>query len=198
MANYCFCYRLKTFPPVILLSICKWRANGVPSVPVKAIPPHPPHPPSSALDWSIKWVLSINPNKRSCLTVGNLPPISSSFLRQTLTNWPLRSTAPRTLTRLSSRQYTAGIAIKASLLVRRTVQTSLYLTVVFQRIVMEASFPNLNAEMKHLERVQRLATWQLRGLRHVPYEERLRQLNLLSLERQRLRAEFKVFKSELD
>ncbi len=62
--------------------------------------------------------------------------------------------------------------------------------------------PTLRGDINQLERVQRLATRLVRGLRHVPYEERLRQLNLFSLERTRLRAAlilaFKIFKGEVD
>ncbi len=67
---------------------------------------------------------------------------------------------------------------------------------------MEANAPTLRADINQHERVQRVATRQVRGLRHVPYEARLRQLNLFSLERGRLRADlilaFKIFKGEVD
>ncbi len=47
----------------------------------------------------------------------------------------------------------------------------------------EANSPNLRADIKHHEGVQRLATWLVRGLRRGPYEDRFLQLNLLTLDR---------------
>ncbi len=40
-----------------------------------------------------------------------------------------------------------------------------------------------------MKRIQRLATRLVKGMRELPYEERLRRLNLLSLERRRLRGD---------
>ncbi len=67
---------------------------------------------------------------------------------------------------------------------------------------MEANTPTLGADINQLDSVQLLATRLVRGLRHVPYEERLRQLKLFQLERRCLRADlilaFKIFKGEVD
>ncbi len=67
---------------------------------------------------------------------------------------------------------------------------------------MKANAPTLKANKNQLERVQRLATRQVRGLRHVPYAERLRQLTHFSQERRRLRAHliltFQIFKGKID
>ncbi len=38
-----------------------------------------------------------------------------------------------------------------------------------------------------MERIQRLATRMVKGMRESPYEDRLRRLNIFSLERRRLR-----------
>ncbi len=67
---------------------------------------------------------------------------------------------------------------------------------------METNAPALRVEINQLEREQRLETRLMRGLRLVPYEERLRQLSLFSLECRRLRTDlimaFKIFKGEVD
>ncbi len=92
----------------------------------------------------------------------------------------------------------ANTAMRLHFMVRRsfcelskTAFIPLYCAIVRPHLehAMKANAPALRADTNQLEKVQRLATRLVSGLHHVPNQERLRQLNLFSLEHRCLRAD---------
>ncbi len=66
----------------------------------------------------------------------------------------------------------------------------------------QASSPYLQQDIALMERIQRLATRMVKGMKELPYEERIRRVNLFSLERRRLRGDlifaYSIFHERLD
>ena len=57
-------------------------------------------------------------------------------------------------------------------------------------LYLQVSGPQYRKDVELLERAQGMATKVIRGLEHLPYEDRLRELGLSSLEKRRLQGDF--------
>ncbi len=170
----------------------------------------------AAFRWSDDCDLPLNASKCSHISIGELPPSPLSLsdgteISEVDSTKDLGVTVTSTFKTSIHCQHAANRARRILFLLRRgfavltpEIFRPLYLALV--RPILEygqqATSPYLRRNIALMERIQRLATRMVKGMRELPYEERLRRLNIFSLERHRLRKDpiwaYNIFQGRLD
>ena len=160
-------------------------------------------------EWSNRWQMQFNINKCKVLSVGRDNPRSKYTLNHeevvrseyekdlgVIVNSDLRL-RKQCLEARNKANRVLGFIFRSVKSRRSDVILKLYLALVRPHLDYAVQFwsPHYRKDIGLLESVQRRMTKRIQGMRDIPYERRLRLLNLHSLERRRLRGDLiEVFK----